>query len=131
MMKNVLFAVVATFVLVSSVRADDGLLDGLDTAAISDAPLQMDQAGLDGLDLDNLQNQAGTEKSDEAIEACFRRFGYGGYHHGYRGFSRYHWGGHHWGGYSPCYSYGGYQPYYCYRPVVQYCQPVYRYWGCY
>ncbi len=123
MFKNALFAVAALVVLVSSVRAEDGLLEGLDTSAIQDAQVEIQQPDLDGLDVDQLGAEAGSEESEDAIEACFRRFGYGGYGYGY-GFRRYY------SCYRPFYSYG-YHHYHCYRPIVRVCRPVYYYWGCY
>jgi hypothetical protein len=113
--KKLSLAVVAVALMTGSAMAND-LLDsaGFDLAAISDANNVVLEANLD-VDLDTLANKAGDE---EAVEACFRRFG--------------GWGG--WGGFGGCY-----YPYhsFCYRPVY-FCQPVYYttycyplyHWGC-
>src|SRR5688572_24820104 len=99
------------FVAVMSVRvmADDSIDAGsIDLASISDADNTVVEANLD-VDVDDLTNKTG-DKSDVAVEACFRRWG-GGYGCGYN-----------YGCYSscyyPCYSYSYcyYPTYFCYRP---------------
>lgn len=136
MLKTVLFAAVAMTVLtVSSVRAEDDLLSevaNLNASSISDADNAIQEDALAGVDVEGLASKAGTEKSGEAIEACFRRFGWGG-----GCYNSYNYG---------CYNYGYnhcYRPYFncyptyvhCYRPVYQVSYvtyPVYtHYWGCY
>jgi len=103
----------------SSVKADDDL--SVDVASITDAAVEIETADLD-IDVDALSADAG-EDTEDAIEACFRRFGYR-----YRG-----WGGYrHWGGcYNYCrplYSYRSF----CYTPIYHVCRPIYNcYWGCY
>ena len=120
MFKKFSLAVVAVAVMTGSAMAND-LLDsaGIDLAAISDANNAVVEANLD-VDVDTLASKAG---NDEAVEACFRRFG--------------GWGG--WGGYgcySPCYSYCYYRPaYFCYQPVyyttyTTYCHYPLYHWGC-
>jgi hypothetical protein len=128
MFRKIMFAMVPMALVVSFVSADDSLLN-LNLAEINDAAIEIDTASLDDLDVDGLAADAGSEDSEDAIEACFRRFGYRhrGYGYGY---------GYGYGGcYRPYYSYQPcYPTYYCYRPVHHYTYPVitYRsYWGCY
>ena len=110
--------------LVASANADE--LD-LDLSSIQDADISIVDGDMD-IDVDGLSADAGEEAGEDAIEACFRRFGYR-----YGG-----WGGYrHWGGcYNRCISYC--RPLYSYRTIT-YCPPVYRtvltpvysyYWGC-
>jgi hypothetical protein len=129
MFKKILLALAPLALLATSAMASDDVLDqvaDLNVASISDAQISIDDPAA-GLDIDGLSEQAGTEKSEEAIEACFRRFGYGG---GYGGYCNYNW----YGCYSPCYSYSYcyYQPFVTYRPVYHttYCYPTFSYWGC-
>lgn len=136
-MKTVLFAAVALSMLsfTAGVRAEDDLLSevaNLKASSISDADNAIQDNALAGVDVDGLASKAGSEKSDKAIEACFRNFGWGGgcYNYGYYNYGCYNYG---------CYNY--YRPYYscyptyysCYRPMVSYVSyPVYSYyWGCY
>lgn len=132
MLKNLTLAAAAVILLAGSARADDGLTAAdIDVAKISDADNTVVETNLD-LDVDALAKKAGG-KADEAVEACFRRWGgWGGYGCNY---------GYNYGCYSPCYSYSYcYPTYYCYRPV-HYCTPCYSYsycysyplygWGCY
>jgi len=126
MFKKIIFAVVPMMLLATVTIAEDNLLSGLDVSSIQDADISIEEANVD-LDFDALSGEAGDEEGEEAIEACFRRFGYRSF--GYRsyGFRGYGYGR----GYScyrPCYSH-----YYTYRPVYRpYCYPVVRtYWGCY
>jgi len=130
--KILLLAVAPLALLATSAMASDDVLDqvaDLNVASISDASISIDD-GLANLDVDSLSDKAGSEKSDEAVEACFRRFGYGGGYGGYCGYN-YNW----YGCYSPCYSYNHcyYQPVVTYRPVyyTTYCYPTFSYWGCY
>jgi hypothetical protein len=127
MMKRMILALVPLALLATTVRADDDLFN-MNAASISDASIEIEEASLDDLDVDQLAADADGEGSEDAIEACFRRFGYGygrgfgygygyGYGHCYRPVYRYH-----------------YPSYYCYRPVYRCVYPVtvYRhYWGCY
>lgn len=126
MLKNVMLALVPLTMLASSVKADDDLT--IDVASIADAEVSVVEAELD-IDVDLLTDDAGTEDGEDAIEACFRRFGYGyrGYR-GYRGFCGYR----NYGCYNHC------RPLYSYRTIC-YAPPVYRcvvapiysyYWGC-
>ena len=93
-------------------------------AVFRDAPWNEVEKVTRRIELERIQFHG--EESEDAIEACFRRFGYryGGWGYGYRC-------------YRPYYSYRVCHPtYYCYRPVYHYsCYPVvtyYRsYWGCY
>ena len=80
MLKNVMLALVPLTMLAASVKADDDL--SIDVASIADADVSIVEAGLD-IDVDQLTAEAGTEDGEDAIEACFRRFGYG--YRGYRG----------------------------------------------
>jgi hypothetical protein len=113
--KKFSLAVVAVAVMTGSAMAND-LLDsaGFDLAAISDANNVVLEANLD-VDVDTLASEVGDE---EAVEACFRRFG--------------GWRGH--------YGFGCYNPCFYHRPVY-FCQPVYYttytychyplyHWGC-
>ena len=129
MLKKVLFALVPMVMLVGTVKADDSLFN-ISLAEVTDADNMIEEVSLDGLDVDQLASEAG--ESDEAIEACFRRFGYrrhAGYGYGYNHY-RYNYGH-----YNYCYR-PAYRSYYCYKPVVYttYCyRPVHyvQYWGCY
>lgn len=129
MLKKVLFAVVPVLLVASSAIADDflGEVASLKADSIQDAAIAIENVNLDGLDVDALADNAGGKSSDEAIEACFRRFGWGGY----GGYGCYNYNYSYNYCYRPCYTY--YQPFYCYRPVTYYsCYPVYtNYWGCY
>jgi hypothetical protein len=126
MLKKILLALIPVALLAMNATASDDVLadiDGLKVASISDAKIEIDTGDLN-LDVDALA--ANTEgKSDQAIEACFHRFGYGygGYGCGY---------GSYWGCYSPYYYNYCYSPVYCYRPVYYYtpCYTYYSYWGC-
>ena len=125
MLKNVMLALVPLTMLATTVMADDEL--NIDVASIADADVSIVEADLD-IDVDQLTADAGTEDNDDAVEACFRRFGYRG---GYRGYSGYR-GYQNYGCYSYC------RPLYSYRTIC-YAPPVYRcvvapiytyYWGC-
>ena len=122
MMKRIILALVPMALLATTVRADDTLFD-VSAATITDASIEIEEGGLGDLDMDQLAADADGGESEDAIEACFRRFGYGyryggwGYRHCYRPVYRYY-----------------YPSYYCYRPVYRCVYPVtiYRhYWGCY
>ncbi len=129
MIKKMIFAVVPMMLLATVAMAEDSLLKGLDLGDIQDAEISIDAASLD-VDFDKLADNV---DGDEAIEACFRSFGYGYGGYGYGGYG-YGYGGYGYGCYRPCYNYC-YNSYYCYRPVVYYntCYtPCYTsYWGCY
>jgi hypothetical protein len=122
--KNLSLAVVALVLFAGSAMADDSLdIAGLDLGSIQDVDNAVVEANLD-VDFDKL-GQTGNE---EAVEACFRRFGgWGGC--GYRNYGCY--GG--YGCYNYCYQpcYYTYQPVFYYRPVCY--TPCYTlsYWGCY
>ena len=81
-----MLALVPLTMLASSVKADDDL--NIDVASIADADVSIVEADLD-IDVDQLTADAGTEDGDDAIEACFRRFGYRGGYRGYRGYQLY------------------------------------------
>ncbi len=128
MLKKTLLALVPMILLTATTFAEDDFLKELSTIkvdSIVDASISIDDGSLDNLDVDGLSKNASAETGDEAIEACFRRFGYRrhcgfGYGYGYRHC------------YQPCFNY--YQPLYCYRPVyyTYHCVPVItNYWGCY
>jgi hypothetical protein len=134
MFKKVMMAVVPMLLAACSVQADDVVTDNgadieIDVASISDASVEIIEAGLD-VDVDHLAADAGKSEKTDAIEACFRRCGY----------RSYGWGGGH-GGWNSCYNnYRCYRPYYsytsycCVRPVYYSsyaCQPLYQHWGCY
>jgi hypothetical protein len=130
------------FLALMSIRAmaDDGIESGkIDLSSISDADNTVVGASLD-VDVDELTNKTG-DKSDVAVEACFRSWGGCGYGCNY-GYNYGCYNSCYSSCYSPCYSYSYcYQPtYYCYRPVTYYV-PCYSYstccsyplynWGCY
>lgn len=127
MFKKLSLMVVALVLMAGSAMAADVLSAAdLDVASISDADNTVVEANLD-VDVDTLAAKT-SDKGEQAVEACFRRFGgYGGcYNYNYCYSSCYY----------PCYSYC-YQPcyytYYVYRPVcyTSYCHyPLYN-WGCY
>ncbi len=126
MFKKLSLMVVALVLMAGSVMAGDAITSD-DLASISDADNTVVEANLD-VDVDALTGKT-SEKGEQAIEACFRRFGYGGY-------CGYNYNYCYSSCYYPCYSYC-YQPcyytYYVYRPVcyTSYCHyPLYT-WGCY
>lgn len=123
MFKKLSLAVVALLLMAGSVMANDSI-DALDIASISDANNAVVEANFD-VDVDNLT----TSNSEEAVEACFRRCGWGGY--GCYNYCNY-------GCYNYCYQpycyHHCYTPvYHCYRPVVYqtFCYQPLTYWGCY
>ena len=124
MLKNMLFAIAPLALMVSTLRADDSDIS-IDLSSISDAQIEIEEVNLDNLDVDQLAAEADGEGSEDAIEACFRRFGYryGGYRN--------------WNCYRPYYSYSYcYPTFYCARPLYHYAysyavRPIYHYyWGC-
>lgn len=130
MLRRIMLSVLPLTLIATSVHADDNELS-IDVAAISDASAELVEPSLD-VDVDQLAADAGTSKSADAVETCFRNFGY---RHGGWGCSR-GWSScystSYWNCYRPCYSY---PTYYCVSPTYQYsytCAPVYNcYWGCY
>lgn len=142
MFKKLMMAVVPMLMAACSVQADDVTSDTgasieIDVASISDASVEIVEAGLD-VDVDQLAANAGKAEKTDAVEACFRRCGY----------QSCGWGGNYgcWNScynncYNNCYSnYSCYPPYYshtsycCVRPVyyaTTVCQPLYQHWGCY
>jgi hypothetical protein len=122
MLCKIMFALVPMALVVSFANADDSLPE-FNLAEISDAAIEIDTASLDGLDVDGLVAEAG-EDTEEAVEACFRRFGYRHRGYGY---------GYNHGCYRPYYTYRPcYPTYYCHRPVYTYPVVSYvSYWGCY
>ena len=139
-LKNIALAFAATFALTGSALASD-LMDDLasmDLASINNSSADIEVTDLDGLDIDQMAEEAGEET--DAIEACFRRFGghrRGGWGNwgGHRNFGHFNYGRHNFGhyanyGYNHCY-----RPLYSYQPVVTtytHCLPmVTNYWGCY
>ena len=127
MLKKMILAAVPMMFLVSISVAEDNFLADFDVSSIQDADISIEEAGFD-VDFDDLANNAGQD--EEAIEACFRSFGYGYRSYGY-GYNCYrpcyrHCYRH---CYRPCYRHCYYS---CYRPVYYHTYyPVYRnYWGC-
>jgi hypothetical protein len=122
--KTFSLAVVALVLFAGGAMANDGLdIASLDLGSIQDVDNAVVEANLD-VDFDKL-SQTGNE---EAVEACFRRFGgWGGC--GYSNYGCYNYGY----GYNYCYQpcYYTYQPVFYYRPVCY--TPCYTlsYWGCY
>ncbi|PQO44397.1 hypothetical protein [Blastopirellula marina] len=124
MLKKVLFAIVPVFLFTVALRADDSL--GINLSDIQDADVSIVDESFD-IDVDKLASDAGAESEDQAIEACFRSFGYRSY-----GYCNY---GYNYGCYGG-YGYNCYRPYfYTYRPVyyspVCYAPCYTSYWGCY
>ena len=119
--KKALFAIVPVCMIATVGVADDDLFNELSTVSvdsISDADIAIEESIAD-VDVDALL-EGTTADSDDAVEACFRRFGYRSYRYCGYGYGC---------GYRTFYNY--YTPsYYCYRPVYSYC-PSYSYWGCY
>ena len=139
MLKKILTATLPLpLLLLTAVSANDTELD-IDVASITDADVEVVETDFTA-DVDQLTADAGNEPATDAVEACFRRFGYrhGGWHHGHYGHRYYGGGG---GGWNSCYSNWNYgTPYYgysscCVQPVYQYScvsVPTYScYWGCY
>lgn len=130
MLKKIVLALMPLTLLATNVKADDIELN-IDVASIADADVNVVEADLN-IDVDQLSADAGTEKTENAIEACFRSYGYhGGGWGSYGGYGHNCW--------NNC-SYG-YNSYYSFRPIC-YAPPVYRcvyavapvynyYWGCY
>ena len=125
MLKKMLFALVPMMLIAVTVRAEDNLLADISASDVQDAAISIEEPGLDA-DVDALLADADSASSDdEAVEACFRSFGYRSYGYGC---------GYGYGDscYRPCYT-PCYSTYYVYRPVTyyHYCAPVYTsYWGC-
>lgn len=128
LLRNLVFAIVPAMVLACTARADDNdlmsELANVDSLAIADADINVEDFGLDDLDVDQLASAAGQD-DDQAVEACFRRIGYHSYsRHYYPSYSHHH--------YYPTYTY--YRPLYHHRTYyTTYYTPVYHhsYWGCY
>lgn len=130
-MNTILRTLTALCLVGTAAMAQDDLLAELAsgaTASISSASIEVETGGLEGLDMAGLTQDAGADaspgsESDDAIEACFRRFGYRNYGWGYGCYNN---------GYNTCWYNPCYYTYYCYRPVYYSCHPVcYSYWGCY
>ena len=126
MLKKILLAIVPVVLSSSSLIADDDLFDALVESkgvTITDAQIAIADEPL-ALDIDSLDAEAGSEVEEDAIEACFRRFGYR--HH--RG-----WGYGYGSSYRSLYYNHCYRPFVAYRPIYHtYCAPIVRYyWGCY
>ena len=135
MLKKLILAMMPLTLLTSNLVADDDLT--IDTESIVYASAEEVDLELD-IDVDALADAAGKDADEDidAIEACFRRCGYGhrGWGHGFHNscynncYNNY---------YSHCHSYC--RPLYSYR-TINYCPPVIRcvptpvyhyYWGCY
>ena len=127
MLKKIVLAMMPLTLLAASAQADDDLT--IDVASIADADVEIVENDLN-IDVDALSADAGEESGEDAIEACFRRFGY----------RCGHWGGYHNTYFNSCYNacYNYCRPLYTYR-TISYCAPVYRciatpvysyYWGC-
>ena len=118
MLKKMILTVLPMTLLAVSAKADDGL--SIDASTIQDADVNIVETEPD-IDVDALSDQVeSADNQEDALEACFRRFGY----------RRCGWGFNH------CYRYHSYcRPLYSYRycaPVYRCVTPIYRYyWGCY
>lgn len=128
LLRNLVFAIVPAMVLACTARADDNdlmsELANVDSLAIADADINVEDFDLGDLDVDQLTSAAGQD-DDQAVEACFRRIGYHSYsRHYYPSYSHHH--------YYPTYTY--YRPLYHHHTYyTTYYTPVYHhsYWGCY
>ncbi|MCH2211614.1 MAG: hypothetical protein MK110_09945 [Fuerstiella sp.] len=121
MLKNILLALVPLALMATtSVKADEDL--SVDIASITDANVEIVTEDPD-IDVDALSANTGKE-SEDAIEACFRRFGYNyrNWGHGFR---------------YRCFNYC--RPLYSYHSMC-WPRPIYRcvltpiyhhYWGCF
>ena len=126
MLKKITFVLVSMITLASTAAASDDLFNELANnkgANIADASVELEDIEFD-IDVDALAENAEGEDETDAVEACFRRFGYRswGRSYGYRCFR-------------PVYhSYSYYRPLLC-QPVYRtysYCAPIVtHYWGCY
>ena len=128
LLRNLVLALVPAMVLACTARADDNdlmnELASMDSLAIADADINVEDFDLDGLDVDQLADAAGQD-DDQAMEACFRRIGYHSY-------SRHYYPSYSYRSYYPTYTY--YRPLYHHRTYyTTYYTPVYHhhYWGCY
>lgn len=116
MFKKVSFVLVSLVLMTSAATANDDLLNELASsngADIVDAAVEVEDFDLD-IDVDTLAQNADGEDVD-AVEACFRRFGYRswGWNYGHRCYRPYY----------RTYSYYS-------APIYNYCRPVVNYWGC-
>ncbi len=140
MFKKFVFVAVAMVMAANSVMANDdiaSMLANLDGA--KDKSAQIADADLLGQkDVDALLGED-KEDGEEAVAACFRRYGHSG-HGSYGNYGNYGcYGGYHNNWYTTSYSYNYCAPTYCYTPVT-YCYtpvtyscytPCYTsYWGC-
>ena len=122
------FLVAALVLMAGSVKADDAITSS-DLKGISDVDNAVVEASVN-IDVDAIANK--TDKSEQAVEACFHGWGggygcYGGYNYGCYNYG-YNYGCYN---YYPCYSYSYYPCYSFYRPVCYtYAYPLYT-WGCY
>lgn len=133
MLKHMILALVPALMFAATVKAEGDFLNELstlDVSSINDAAVEIEDADFD-VDMDQLVADAG-ENGEDAIESCFRRFGYRyrrgcGYGYGYGSYYR----GYRYGcGYNSYYNYGCYRPLYC-RPICYSYPVVSHYWGCY
>lgn len=129
MLKKITLVMFSVFMLAATnAMADDDLLNELASGNgpdIADASVEVEDFSLD-IDVDELAADADGE--EDAVEACFRRFGYRSW-----GFRSYGYG-YGYNCYRPAYSYSYYRPLLC-QPVYHtysYCAPIVsHYWGCY
>ncbi len=129
LLRNLVFAIVPAMVLACTARADDNdlmsELANIDSLAIADADINVEDLDLGALDVDQLADSAGQD-DDQAVEACFRRIGYHSYsRHYYPSYSHHSY-------YYPTVTY--YRPLYHHHSYyTTYYTPVYHhsYWGCY
>ena len=128
MLNRFFFAVAPMLLVAGSVMADDSLLSRVATMDLDGANAAVADVEADDLgqaDVDALLGDD-QESSEDAIAACFRRIGWGGYGYRscYRPFYR--------SCYRPFYRTYHYPALHCYTPVTySYYTPIYRsYWGC-
>lgn len=123
MLKKITLILVSSILMISTASANDDLLSELANGKgvnVTDASVEVEDFDLD-VDVDELAENA-SDDDDDAMEACFRRFGYRSW-------------GYNYGCYRPVYrSYSYYRPLLC-QPVYHsysYCAPIIsHYWGCY
>ena len=134
MFKKILFAVAPMMLVAGSVMADDDLLSKIakmDTTDVKNDIAEVEETDdLGKVDVDNLLGDNEEESTEEAVAACFRRYGrsyrsnsYRSYNYGYT---------YNFGYTTHCAPVHTYYPSYHYTPVTySHYSPVYTsYWGC-
>ena len=134
MLKKILFAVAPMMLVATTVMADDDLMSKIakmDTTDVKENIAAVEEADdLGQADVDALLGDTDDESAEDAVAACFRRYGGGYSSSSYRTYNygyTYNFG--YTTHYTPVYSY---YPTYHYTPVTYHSySPVYTsYWGC-